>query len=499
MTSLARLTPEEVSATSASENGVGKWQNLIVSAVTAAGVAAFALIGLTPLRDPDLWWHLRTGAELQDGSPFVTHGGTPMGHETMWIRAQWGSDLVLKTVFDLAGYSGLLIVHITVLGCVALAIIHTALRVRRGIPALIMAAVALSALVPYSTERPQLVSFALLPLFTLRLLRSVESGDADWSLIPIVWVWSWFHGLWSAALLLYAALLVAVLWTRRDKLTTARDFTALGLALFLVPLAGPLGWHVYHSPLRIRAVSEYIAEWQAPELSRQPWAVFVLVLAAVVLVAAMKSRRMPAHAIALLVVAGYFAFSYVRGLPVAALMLLPVATAACHQLLRGDGHRATAATEPFRPIAGRLALAGIVGLAIIISPLLRPTAETHERVLAVMEDRLGKASVWTTDPLGSRMLWFAPKLRPTLTGRTDMYPPEFIRRVVRTNNAQGNWRRTIESSGVDAVWLDKDFPLVQRLQREESWSKLTSDKTTVVLVPPRGEPGRRSSRRIDAV
>src|SRR5438046_1282035 len=70
----------------------------------------FAMLGLRPLQDPDIWWHLRTG-ELIVHHGFTTRDPWSFASTNPWILHEWGSQALLYLSYTWAGYRGVIVLH----------------------------------------------------------------------------------------------------------------------------------------------------------------------------------------------------------------------------------------------------------------------------------------------------------------------------------------------------------------------------------------------------
>lgn len=446
-------------------------------------VAGFAASGLRPLQDADLWWHLRAGTDLLAGAPLVETVTTADGQRLTWIKHQWAAEVVLAAARGAGGLVAVRALHVAVLGLVAAAVVTVARRNGSPVAATTASVLTLASVVPFAAQRPQLVSFALLPWFADRLLRSVERQRPDWWLPAIVGVWSWFHGLWTAAVLLYAAVLVAALLGGVLRRGVRWRFVAVGLATVAAPALSPLGPRAYQAPLLVARISGFVTEWSRPNPWELPWVLLSWgLVGAVLLVTGLRPLRPVNLAVAL--VAVYFAGSYLRGTTVAALLVLPLAARALSRLAAGDAPVGWGG----RPAAGAVAIPVAVSLAA--AGWLPAAAATHRPVIRELTARSPAAVVWTTDRLGSRLLWFAPGTVPTMDGRLDMYGAATIRRYLATVNARPGWRRELRRSKATYAWLPTGLPLTKRLRAAGDWRVVTRDATTVLFAarPPLPRP-----------
>ncbi len=154
----------------------------------------FALC-VTPLSSMDIWWHLRTGAEIlrigelpESDWYTYTDGGRP------WIDLHWGFQLLVHGLYELGG-TDLLILAKAALTTAAVLITW---RAGRGaffpLAALVMALVAI-VVSGQAIVRPKMLTLVFLALFLLVCRRGEEQPRAMLALVPFQILWTNVQGL----------------------------------------------------------------------------------------------------------------------------------------------------------------------------------------------------------------------------------------------------------------------------------------------------------------
>jgi hypothetical protein len=448
----------------------------------ALPVVLFVALGLRPISDPDAWWHLRAGEYVLRS--FDLNGPDPWSFASSrpWVLHEWLSQAGAAAVYEVAGYPGLVALHAAVLGALATAVVVVCRREADTVPALIAALFALAVLVPYTGERPQLTSFLLMTVFAAALRSALQRRRAPLWFIPLFWLWANLHGLWSAALVLFAVATVGLLievGLRRWR--ELRQLVLVGLACGLVVLATPIGPRLVLQPFEVRGYAQFVAEWRTPGLST-PWALCALVLLAIIVVGWLTARRMPASELAFVGAAVALGFLYVRTLPIAAVALAPMAAAAL------QCHRGTPAGSFALGRSGRRA---IVGLAVVVAALvavLAPTVPHYSEDAPIAASRAldslpGRAKVINEYSWGGWLLWTAPDTSPAIDGRTEIYSVAYLRRYLAALGMRPGWQDTVGGLDADAAWLSTDTPLVSGLRDVLHWTQIYSDGRSVILVP----------------
>jgi hypothetical protein len=161
----------------------------------AAAVTLFAA-SLT-VADPDLWWHLRVGADIWDqrrvprDDPYSFLSG-----ERPWVNHEWLAEAMMAAAWRLGGESGLVLLKIAVAWALTY-LIGRRLR-RRGasrLSAALLAAAGLIAMLPsLGSLRPQIFSVFFVVLVLLVLEGSGPGAWCRWWLPAVVALWANLHG-----------------------------------------------------------------------------------------------------------------------------------------------------------------------------------------------------------------------------------------------------------------------------------------------------------------
>lgn len=157
-----------------------------------AGVTRHAL---TPLTDPDVWWHLRMGDELRTGWQFSqAQPWTPFA-TAPWVRTQWlpeGVQSAMNSAFGLPGLAWLFGVSLMAI----VTILYLVCRRQAGpLAAAVATAVGFIGMSASLSPRPQLVSFAFVLVFVDAWLQTAKDLKPRWWLIALTWIWACSHGM----------------------------------------------------------------------------------------------------------------------------------------------------------------------------------------------------------------------------------------------------------------------------------------------------------------
>jgi hypothetical protein len=300
--------------------------------------AAILPVLLTPLANPDLFWHLASAERIlagglpRDDSFSFTRMGWP------WVDFEWLVQLAYFGVFKTAGWWGLWALKVLLMAFCGLSVWALselyALR-GSGRRALLLCWAALA--LARSELKPELAStlFFTLELWLLERHRLGRLGGS-----PRVWaaggaaffaLWANLHPGFPAGLALLALYCAGRRSSERILLLAALGAGACGVLL------NPYGWGVYwvlfEHALWMPAVSRYILEWQTP-LITNPYHLPLYLLAAAVLAACAwrwrSERKPPTAHLAAVLLFGAGSFLHARQasyfVPVALLVLAECAS-----------------------------------------------------------------------------------------------------------------------------------------------------------------------------
>lgn len=466
------------------------WHSSAVPWSILAGVALAALaivVAVRPIQDIDLYWHLIVGADIRSGVP-VTQAGRGWSFAPVpdtWVSSQWLAEILLSWLYSWGGWAAL-IGYRTVSALLALAVTGlVTLRgrpVRAGVLPFTFAAIALGST---SQERSQQLTYLLAPLLGWWAERLIRDGRLPrwWVVLPLVVVWSNFHGGW---VLLPAVLGVAALARLVDHgLRDRAAWFAIGLAA-LTPFAAmisPLGPRNAVTALTFSgAASDAIAEWARVALfSDQGWQLGALLVLAVLCWVFGAAR--PSRGEVLFVLAAIaFGFLAYRNITPTALVLAPVLTGTMTRAL-GPGPAGRTPLVWVAWLVGGLGVAAAVVLAVTLPRDLqagRPVA-LYQQIGA----HPGQVRVLNTYNAAGPLLLFAggpAQVQLGIDGRTDKYGADYISRYLSMFSARPGWQSMFRSLHPDVVLAYGGEAIVPALQ-EQGWRIVASGGGMVLLAP----------------
>lgn len=292
---MPRPTPPAPKATA----GQPRPSVLALLPVLGAGWLAVAVARL-PILTPDVWWHLATGRVIATSGiphrdPFsYTLGTTP------WTVHEWLADRVLYAVESHGGLLGVVTLRAVLLVCAAALAYRLARRhAGRGVALACIAAAAYASQRNW-LDRPQLWSYALMPLLLLLLdLFRQRPSRWAWVLPGLFAIWVNLHGGFMLGLAVVALWAACDVWEARRAggvaVARIRRNLALLAACALATLLNPNGWRGAVYPLHYvgTGLAATIREERPGNLD-SPYAwVHVLLVAALLSLLAMRWRRVP--------------------------------------------------------------------------------------------------------------------------------------------------------------------------------------------------------------
>lgn len=457
-------------------------------ALVGAGVTLFYSLflfqGYTSFfRDSDAGWHIRTGeailatGRLPRTDPYsFSRAGQP------WFAWEWLSDVISGAIHRRAGLRGVAMLYgVTIAAGVWLWFrLHWALG-GNFLVACAMAPLLLSTCNIHWLARPHVESWVLL----LAALLYLETRGPAGGWVDALGVAA-FTALWANvhASFFFAPLLGLLYALRRRTAWWTPAVAALA------GLANPYGWGLYQHVYRYVTDSELLArigEFQSFDFhtpgSGQILATVILGIAGGTL--ALTAGRWEHFVLAMAISA--MALRSARALPLAALLLLPVANCAIAERLP---------FERFRAYCGRLraldarmngaALALLLMLAAAI--LLRATPAgfpADQFPVAAYAHLPEDGRLFATDKYGGYLIYrSAGRRKVFFDGRSDFYGAEFLKQYGRMVQVRPGWREIWEGWQFSHALAPVDSPLAAALE-QLGWREIYRDGVAVLLAAPR--------------
>ncbi len=460
----------------------------------------FALAARVPV-DTDTWWHLRSGETiLTDGfiradSFSHTLNGAP------WVNHSWGAQIILYTLWQAAGMTGL-VIYMAGLATAGMAFIYAMSAGSTYMRAFTIILGAAAAAVFWS-PRPQMLSFLLsavvLYLLFLYVYRKV---DRIWLLPPIMALWGNLHAGFAIGFIFMGAVIVGEGLNRLlNPAKAVLRWRAIGrlvvIALISVAalLINPVGANILLVPFEtvgIGALRNFIQEWNSPNFQgRETWAFIGLLLA---LLAAVGVARRRLNWTEFLLIGGttFMALLAGRNIAVFVVPAVPILTFFLGDIMRERGWLIT----PVRRISGRMAfvnalLIGVVLLATVVKTASVVLPRTVDEVMraslpvdavAALRADLPPGAMFNSYNWGGYLIYALREKPVFVDGRTDLYGDAVLTRYLNTAIGGDGWRETLDEYGIQLVVMETASGLARRLRDEADWRVFYSDEVASVFV-----------------
>lgn len=472
--------------------------------ILALGVFAWAVRGVG---DPDVWWHLRTGAlivqthSVPHTDPYsFTRFGQP------WVNHEWLSDVLIFGLYRLAGWGGLIIAFGAIIAATYLLMF---LRCP-GSPYVtgVFTVWGAAASGPVWGVRPQVLSLLLASIFLLILELSDRHPNALWWTAPLVLLWVNLHGGYALGIVLLMLFLMGSTldvafgfeeWSNaRPRLERLALVTIA--CLVVVPL-NPNGARMYWYPLetlRSVAMQTYIDEWSSPNFHQAKHLPLLLMLLATMVTLAFSPRRVRARELVLLLVTMYAALRSVRHVAIFVLVAVPMLTGLTQGWLEERGMAKRLAMRLTSAGLRRLLANAIMLAAFAIFSLVRVRgvvgrqAETEGQrfpaaAVAFISSERPPGPILNHYDWGGYLIWkLYPDYRVYVDGRADLYGDSFMDDRAAIYHLTGTaWRERMQQWQIRTVILPPDAPLVAALRSQPDWKQIYADSQAVVLTHPR--------------
>ena len=499
-------------------------------------IAALAIaFALTPLEDPDTWFHLAGGRFMwETGRWPVTNAFSFAVPDYPWIDLHWMFQLALYAAYRAGGVNGCIALAIALVLATTAFVYATAARLAPPVVVAPVLALALAIASPRFVPRPELVSFVLLGAY-LWLLERRPFGKHLYLLVPLQVLWVNSHGLFAVGLVLIGcywlgatlAFLPLPRGWRQESGCTPREWRHLTAALALAAAAcvlNPYGVRGVLFPLlllpKVTGASIFsmrIAELLPPFISgyarELTWG-WVGLLAAAALSFLLNAGRW--HLGRLLAVAAFGVLSTqtLRNMSIFAWIAVPAIAGNLGALVsrranavpsRAARRRGAAMPSGHSGPGRRLAEGAVAG---VLALLLASVVTNHFALALGLKKKLG-AGVSGFVPIhtlefvrdigiagrpfncmvaGGLMAWeLFPGQQVFVDGRTEAYPEALFATYFHTIDAPASWpdiaaRYQFDYAVLEHRSVDR-WPLARYLAAGHGWTLVYYDESAAVFVP----------------
>ena len=475
------------------------WRPAAILAIIAVAILVVATTAGS-LRDLDVFWHIRLGDELLSGVSIYDAGSTwtyaPV--QDNWVSTQWIVEIIFALLNGVAGFNGLVGFRVvtTALALASVAVVLLRDPANRMWAVLTTYLAAAFTLFIFAQDRPQQVSFILLPIVGWWWLRYLRDGVAPrwWVVAALCAVWANAHGLW---IMVPAVLGLAIIGRLIDR-ESPRTLSALrpGLWALAAALVGgsltPVGPLNLLAPIRFAGTTSHIVEWDPTDFLSLVSLGLGLTLALFGLAWA-RGRTRPARSEVLFVLAlAAFGASAARNVAPAVLLLAPLL--AWRLSIAFNGPRpltpSTAITQLARPLSAFLMVFGVlIGTVAIATSDPLPPDSRPLGLVARVADSPEPSRVLNGYNVSGLVLWFArpavsdSEVQVGIDGRADRYGAAYIDEYLTMERAEPGWNETLEELNPTVALLPQDAALVPLLLAN-GWVEDGKEAGYVLLQPP---------------
>jgi hypothetical protein len=470
-------------------------------------------------RDSDAGWHIRAGESilstrtLPHADPYsFTRLGQP------WFAWEWGSDVLMGAAYDAAGLGGVAFFYTLVIAAsVWLWFRLSWILEGNFLIACVFAAPMLSTANIHWLARPHVLSWLFLLTVVIgaekvgqairlpgrRSLLAAGALAALWAnlhasffLTPLICV---IYAIGHAARPLIWNLDAASEWRK------ARWFALAAIVCSASSLLNPYGWGLHRHLFQYLTDADLMArigEFQSFNFHAEGAFQIALTLGLAMLGGALAfgQKQLPHFLLAVVLI--FAALRSARGLPLVALVLLPIANAAITRALaaapdlRPAVRRAIdsvlAYSNGLRAIDARFNGMALAAVAVcLLFALLRipalaartgfPPDQFPVAAAAKLEKLPPDARILAPDKFGGYLIYrFHGTRKVFFDGRSDLYGSEFLKQYARLTQLRPGWRAQLDEFGFTHALLPNDYSLVPALEAL-GWKQLYRDGTATLL------------------
>jgi hypothetical protein len=447
--------------------------------------------------DPDLWGHLRMGADIVGGGRLPADDRYTFTGFPTWVNQSWLSDAFMHLAWALGGTPGLIAGKMA-LAAATLAVVGATIH-RAGVRGPLfelLVFVTLVAIFPsVATVRPQLFSLLLFAVLLDVLARS--EGPRPTGLVavaPIMVVWANLHGAWLLGLTTFA------LWTAVElvqpphalrRAATLAGALALACLATLVTPYGLLLWASFRDTMgtSLQDVSEWRSVLESPRAASLVVWLTLTGLAGVGVRA--EGRRW--SRILILAWLAWSSWRVRRLLPFYGIATVSLVVPYLAALARRAPLRPRPAPSQRPALRAAIVVATLVVLAV--SAVLTVRALACLRIDHTREADVPAARFIASNHLRGRMLtysdwglyaiWhFAPRVRVSLDGRRELaYPKTELQRHAAIYWNAPSALADVAALAPDYIWLPAKLPVIPTL-RTHGWIPIFQSDRSIVLAQP---------------
>ena len=479
------------------------WSQRLLSLPMVQGLALVSMLfffsaaggkAVHALADPDIWWHLRDASVLVHTRHFLradlytyTVAGKP------WINFEWMAELPYYFAWQAMGDRGLYLVMMLVAGAIVAGVYGLA-WMRSGDPKSAFLASMATVLFATVSLGPRTLLFGWLFLVVeLGVLWSFQRGRDHTIWLPLLFLlWINTHGSWFIGFVLMAVFVAcgfvggewgsvyATRWTGAQ----ARKLLGVMAASFALLFVNPYGWRLVAYPLDVafgqKLTLEYVAEWASLDFHNERGKLVLLVLLLFGVLQLVRRRRWSLQDLAFALIAVYGAFTYVRFIFLAGIVVAP--------LLAMDlsGMLGPYEAKKDRRWPNAVAAALLLGVVAFLYPTEKQleagvTASYPAQAIPVVRSLAGQGRLFNEFNWGAYLEWNAPQVPEFVDSRVDIFVHEgILRDYVRVAKIQDPYA-VLDHYGIRYALLARSNEAAYLLAHSADWKTIWSNPQGVLF------------------
>jgi hypothetical protein len=459
------------------------------------------------LGDGDTGYHIRTGEIILQTWQVPSRDPYSFHHPPLpWTAHEWLSEVVMATVFNFLGLTGI-VIFFAVLLAFTHWLLYQSLR-GRSKDILLCAIVTLLATAASSSHwlaRPHAFSLLFTVIWCHCLDRFQYRNQRTLIYLPfLMLVWVNLHGGFMIGLVFLAIYLAGNIFfalvdgsKSAEHIDKAKRLAMAFMATFAVCLINPHGAEILWFPFRVtsdRFIMDRVTEFLSPNFHEV--LPFKYMLLATIGALALSRSALNLIEVTLVLLLSYMALYSARHVSLFAIVVAPILLRSLESILRGFPDRLfriyqlrvanllaieRSARSHFWPVAGVLL---IVGLATA-ETIQYGFSEKKFPVAAVdfLKKEPAAGNMFNNDEFGDYLIFTAwPAYRVFMDGRSDMYGEKYGSDYLRVANTQRGWKDVFEKYNITWVLFDTESPLTAALQEQKDWQPIYSDKTATIFL-----------------
>ncbi len=478
---------------------------LFLSAVMLA--VAFPLTA--PIRDPDFWWHLRSGQLiLQNGGLLHTDPFTYTVSSHVWTMHEWLTEVLFAELYRWGGL-GAIVAVVSVVSWLGVLCIFARARLDRPGPFVLGGGMVLAVIAGYPIwgPRAQMLTFAFACLTLLLAEHHLRRGGwVGLLLLPMFLLWGNLHsgfliGLGFLTVIVFAEAVAHLLHLEgrapADRVRRLALLLVGSLVVCAINLNGPSIILYPFGTLGSAAQQSLILEWHSPDFHDWSVRVFgIMLLSLVALIVANRSIRLRDAALVLVTVV--LSLQSVRHIALFVAAATPVWINQADMLVarkRSRPRRRQNLPPVGMRVASWLALCGVV-LGVYIGSRLLPSMQTREDSLFYAQDFPVCAARWlAADPLPLHIFnqygeggYLAYRLsahgdRVYIFGDAALMGDGLLYSYSDVESVTPQWDTILRNAGTDVVLFDTNAPLSNVMLHASDWVQVYRDPHNIAFAP----------------